>query len=95
MSRSLILQAWSTVPEERAGSLVGLQHAAQVEVEVADATGPVDLLQPLEELRLLPEQLGVDLAPVVHARQVKVGPAQCSGQLKGRSKLAPVKGGPA
>jgi hypothetical protein len=81
-SRSLILQAWCTVPEERSGSLVGLQHATQVEVEVADATGPVDLLQPLEELRLLPEERGIDLAPVVHARQVKIGPAQCSGQVK-------------
>ena len=55
---------------------MGLQHAAQVEVKVGEAPGSVHLLQLSEELRLLPEQLRVDLAPVVHAGQVKVGPTR-------------------
>jgi hypothetical protein len=37
----MILKAWSTVPEEWAGSLVGLQHAAQVEDKIPDTAGMV------------------------------------------------------
>lgn len=62
-------------PEELSGSVAGLQHSSDVEVDVVQ-TVLVHGGELLQKVRPLGEELGVYVRPLLHAGESEVGPSR-------------------